>query len=139
MPDIAGPYSASVAETLVFDDWWLECPENPIYNMTLSVIHFYRHNKEEQTVYKPLSRPKPVVVRGVIRSEEFNLKIEFLTEADFTKFEQIRGLQLTLLLKRGYTGEQWYIVLGANRGVEEAPADHTYKVIEIGATEVDAP
>jgi hypothetical protein len=139
MPDIGGVYTATSTSTVSFDDWWLEVIEDSSYNIILSVIDFKRASQEEQTKYHAMSRRFPIVVRGVIRGEEFDIKIEFLTVAAFNEFEAIRNLQRTVLLRRGYTGEQWYIDLGPNRPIEEAPSDHTYKVVNLTATEVDVP
>jgi hypothetical protein len=137
--ELGGPYSATQTATVSFPDWWLEVLEDSSYSMQLFVVDFKRQNEEEQTKYHALGRSKTIVVRGVIRGESLDLKLEFLTVADYNKFEAVRNLQRTVLLRRGYTGEQWYISFDAARVVEEAPADYTYKIIDISATEVDAP
>jgi hypothetical protein len=139
MPDIGGAYSATASATATFTDWWLEVIEDASYNMQLSVVDFKRTGTEEKTKYHALGRSKPIIVREVVEGETLNLKIEFLTVADFNKFEAIRNLQRTVLLRRGYTGEQWYVDLGSTRAIEEAPADYTYKVVSLELTEVDAP
>lgn len=141
MPDIGSGYTAASVTTLNFNGWWLVNPNDSTYNVELSVIgnSFKRTKKEEQSIYEPLGRSLPIVVRGVMRGEKFTLTIEFLTEADWQKFENLRNQQVTLLLKRGYTGEQWYGVLGAERELSEAPSDHTYKVISVPFIETDAP
>lgn len=141
MPDIGSPYSTTASATLTFTDWWLKNPIDPTYNQVLSVVgdNFKRTRKEEQSVYEPLSRPMPVVVRGVVRGERFQLQLEFLTLAAWEAFEDIRNQQQTLLLQRGYTNEEWYGVLGAEREITEARADANYKVISIEFIETDSP
>lgn len=142
MPDIGSVYSTTATATLTFSEWWLKNPLDSTYNQTLSVMGdggFKRSRKEEQSIYEPLGRPMPIVVRGVIRGERLKLQLEFLTQAAWDKFEDIRNQQQTLLLQRGYTNEEWYGVLGAERELTEARHDANYKVIDIDFIETDAP
>ncbi len=141
MPDIGSPYSTTASTTLTFTDWWLKNPVDETYNQIIIVAgdNFTRQRKEEQSVYEPLGRIMPVVVRGVMRGERFKLKLEFLTVAAFNKFEDLRNQQATLLLQRGYTNEDWYGSLGAEREVTEDRADNTHKFVDIEFIETDAP
>lgn len=139
MPDIASVYTATSTATVSFDDWWLEVIEDSSYNMTLSVVDFRQTSEEEQTQYHALGRRNAIVVRGTIRGEEFDIVLEFLDLTEYNKFEAIRYLQRTVLLRRGYTGDQWYVALGKARPIEEGTSDHTYKQIAMHLLEQDAP
>lgn len=141
MPDIAGVWSTSLTSTLTYDEWWLIDLVNDSLNY---MPNFYgpvlrRDQKEEQAVFNPLGREFSVVLRGVIRGERLELPFEAVTQAEFDAYNNIRAVQRTLLLKRGYTGEQWYISLGAERPVEEAGYDDEYRRWVVEATEVDVP
>lgn len=141
MPDIGGSYSATQNATLTFNEWWLKNPINSTYNLAVEIANsdFKRSRKEEQSVYEPLGRPMPVVIRGVMRGERYPLIFEFLTKANWQKFENLRNQQATLLLQRGYTNEEWYGSLGAAREITEARYDANYKLIECEFIETDAP
>lgn len=140
MPDIGGVYSASATSTLSFSEWWLKNPLDPTYNLVLSVAGVFKlTKKEEQSVYEPLGRPMPVVVRGVMRGERFPMTVDFLTIAEWQKFEALRNQQVTLLLQRGYSNEEWYGVIGAQREITEHISDHTYKTITFEFIETGSP
>jgi hypothetical protein len=141
MAETASAYSATQTATLTYPDWWLEDPGNSANNIILSVVGgpHKRQKKEEQTVYQALERPGYIVVRGVMRKERFDLEIDFTTVAAWQAFENIRAQQRTLLLQRGYTGEQWFGSLGPMRDLEEHTSDYTYKKVKIEFIETDAP
>lgn len=139
MPDVASDnvVASSSISSAGLQPWWLEDPLDSSRNIPVNVVKFSRKIKEEQTVYRPLGRPQHVVVRGVVRAELFALKFEFLSLSEYSKFRTLRNSQRTLLLRRIYTGEQWYIVFGTDLDIEEPTPDPNYVIIEIEAAEVD--
>jgi hypothetical protein len=141
MPDIGGTYTTSGDITLTVTDWWLI----DLYDSTKNYVpilygtNFKRGRHEDQAHFNPLGRKFPVVLRGMIRGEVLTLPFEAISQSDFDKFEAIRAGQRTLLLKRGYTSEQWYVSLGPERSVDEAGYDATFRRWTVEATEVDVP
>lgn len=141
--EFASAYSSTVTATVTFDPWWIKDLTDPLnYSMAVDVMNipFTQTRQEERAEFHALSRANPVVVRGILRGEEFpDITFEFTAEADWAKFESIRNLQRTLLLQRGWTGEQWYISLGSQRSLALQNTFPVMRTVTMSAVEVDKP
>lgn len=141
MATIASALSATAAALFQSKDWWLKDPLDASRNMVIDQIgdKVTQTATEERATYKPLGRKNVVIISDVIHGEHFDLTLEFLTEEAYNRFETLFKSQRTLLLQRGFTGEQWWIRLGQVRALTILNFSPPVRQVRIDADEVDAP
>lgn len=139
--EVVSTWTNVTADPVSFNDWWFKDLYDRTKNMKLQVMNdpFTQTQEEEQAKYRPLNRSNPIIVRGVIRGQEFPLEVDFQSEAEYNKFLNLRKGQRPILLQRGWTKEQWYISLGPNLAMRLGNHFPTYRVVTIDCTEVDRP
>lgn len=141
MPDVYSDPSSVDTETVTSDAWWLKDPEDPTLNREVDVRGPLRtERREEQSVFRPLGRTRPLVVTGALTGEEGEIEIDLFTQDDYDDLEALRSTQRVLLLQSPFE-EQWYVRLGPVRRSEFAYAAGTerHRVVTIGFVEVDQP
>lgn len=141
MPDIYSSASATVSATVIFDEWWLKDPTDAALNQELEVDSPLRFQRtEQQTVFRPLGRPLPIVVSGSLAGESGTLVLHFTTQADFDAFEDIRATQRVLLLQSPF-GDNLYVRLGDNADATLVHAGEAIREREVSIdfTEVTRP
>lgn len=145
---VYSPYSATATATSnpstgsPATGWLMKDPLDPTQNQAidLRMDSFDTDIKEEQAVYMPIGRSKPIVVADVVRGEDGTLKVECDSLAKATAWEAIRNKQHTLLLQRVYTDpKNWYIRLGADMKKTVTNTTPPLYRYEIQYVEVDAP
>jgi hypothetical protein len=154
---VTSAWSPVVSTTLVLANWWISVPGQPSYGLALHRVRSIAGSSamgipvslkidkpQDQGRFNAFGRPNAVIVYGDMRSQEFDLAVVFLTQAEFNAFEAIRNLQTTVLLQSDMNGESYYVALGATRPVNILRAsDRTKptgaKELVIHCTPVDAP
>lgn len=141
MPDVYSDPSSVDTETVTSDAWWLKDPEDPTLNREVDVRGPLRtERREEQAVFRPLGRDRPVVVSGSLTGEEGEVEIDVFTQTAFDEIEALRATQRVLLLQSPFE-DQWYVRLGPARRSEftYAAGSERHRTVTIGFVEVDQP
>lgn len=139
---VASVWSAPTTPvTAVDNEWRLRDPLDSTRNIVLSVIgdNVSHRIPEDKAFFSPMGRTRKVSVADVIRGNESELQLEFLTEAAWLAFEKLRNSQRTLFLTRGWTGEAWYIQFDQILEMTIHNYFPTYRTVTISWIEMDAP
>jgi hypothetical protein len=84
---------------------------------------------EDQGIFQPFGRPDSVVVRGDMRSEQFDLDLVFLSQAEWNAFDNMRNQQKTVALRSDMSATIGYYALGGTRPAAILRGDRRTKPI----------
>lgn len=124
------------------DAYRLHDPQNSANNIALNVVNppLTSNIREEQALFNPLGRKNVIIVRDVVRGQHWTVHLEFLTQADYNAFINIRNQQRSLFLIEAWTNRSWYVAIGEMLEIELYNyGPDTYRLIGITLEEQDVP
>jgi hypothetical protein len=134
--------SVTTSTTAVGGRWHLVDPITPANNLDIDLTGekgWPWTRVEDQAVFEPVARSTPIILADVVRSKTFDFSVDFLVPAEFNLFMALANAQRTLLLRRPWTGEQWWIRIGPKVEVIEQSTTPIRYIVDATAREVDVP
>lgn len=111
MPDVFSAASATDAETVAFDVWWLKDPTDPTLNIRLRVDGGPQIiSPQPHGVFAPLGADTQIVTADTPKGDVVDLVLSFLDKAAFDALAALRATGRTLLLQSKMT-RQWYVAM----------------------------
>lgn len=133
--------AASPGIELTVTEWWLKDMTDPNLNLVVVPLgdKLRMKSKEQMAEYSPLGRAHKVIVTDVIQGDEFTLKLEFVTKADWDAFKAIRNTRRVLLLQSPWLEQQWWVKIGRDLQLDIQNSTDAYRVADVDFIEVDEP
>lgn len=141
MPEVSSGYSTTANVTTVEDDWWIKDLDVPADNLlvTVAMESLPIQTPQTQAIFEPLGGVYDIVVmEEAIRSDRFDLTVDFISDTQYNKLVALRAKNKTLLLQSP-SGDQWYFVFGPGWAEEIRSTAEPWRFITFNVIEVEQP